>query len=68
MTANQKTILSLAKRPEKSNNYYLYSFDVVNYYKRLGVTNPDKSAYSAITRLKKGSYIRKVSTGIYKVL
>lgn len=61
-TMNQKAILGLAK------NNYLYTVDVVNYYKKISVLNSEKSANSALNRLVNNSLIRRVELGIYKIL
>ena len=65
---NQNAILGLGKSLNNSKIIYLYTSDVVEYYKKLNVSNAQKSASSALKRLQDGNQIRRVEIGIYKIL
>lgn len=67
-TMNQKAILGLGKSIQNSKIIFIYTSDVVEYYKKLNVTNPSKSASSALSRLINKSQIRRVETGLYKII
>ena len=67
-TMNQKAILGLGKSLDNSKSVYLYTSDVVEYYKKVNVSNAQKSASSALKRLQDSNQIRRVEIGIYKIL
>ena len=67
-TMNQNAILGLGKSLNNSKSVYLYTSDVVEYYKKLNVTNPAKSASSALSRLRNNNLIRRIELGLYKII
>lgn len=62
LTANQRNILDLAV------DNTLKRRDVLNMYRKLEVTDPNKCATKAISRLIDSRWLRRIKVGQYKVL